>query len=593
MKGNLKILLILFVIPFSNPLISENGKSLLMKLPSLSETVGDSPTIGISDIDASPGVIIDIPAVVSNFNNIGAVSLTLNYDPAVINYQSYVNTSGFPGLIVFSPAPGTIVVAGFNLIPDGFTIADGMPLFTMSFTYQEGSTLITWFDDGSSCEFAGPTPDYMPKNDQPTCIFYQNGSVNVSNQSLAGTVSLYSYANPAQPVDGFTIELRDDNDNTLTSTVTNGDGTYAFSTIPVETAYLYVSSPLDWSGVNATDALAIEKHSIGHQLQFWYPDEFINRVADVNNSGIHNSTDALSVLKRSIQLMSSFDAGDWIFYTNGTVFENIDPGSAKFNFNGQSQINILALCVGDVNGSAIFQTDVSLPQITFVNDIRVNPHKKFLLPVSLSSEESIGALTLSLMFDHRLIQVHEIRSSIPGLIYHIKNNCIRVVWQGQEPLNLSKDGSVFTIVAQLNSPYTARRHLFELGSETEFADPECNILQRVNVTIPGIDQSIDYKSESSNVIFSYRCFPNPCRNMLTVNYFLPLEANTNIIIRNLHGEIILNQLMGRENRGQHHHTLDLKSYGMVDGIYHLNLIAEDETAGIFSGKPKRIILITE
>jgi hypothetical protein len=138
----------------------------------------NAPATIAPDIVTTPGTIISVPVKVTGFNNIGSLKLTMQYDASVLSYQSCNAASGFPGLTVSGKTPGTIIATG--LIPSGgtgITLADSTILFTMCFNYMGGSTGLTWFDDGASCQYSG-YPDYNPLNDTPTSTYYKNGTVS-------------------------------------------------------------------------------------------------------------------------------------------------------------------------------------------------------------------------------------------------------------------------------------------------------------------------------------------------------------------------------------------------------------------------------
>jgi hypothetical protein len=99
---------------------------------------------------------IDIPVTVSGFNNVGGVSLRLEYDPAVLQFNSSANTGGFPGMIINNYMPGIILISAFINDLDGYSMPDGI-FFTLNFRYKGGTTELKWNDeDGTSCEYAGP-----------------------------------------------------------------------------------------------------------------------------------------------------------------------------------------------------------------------------------------------------------------------------------------------------------------------------------------------------------------------------------------------------------------------------------------------------
>jgi hypothetical protein len=135
------------------------------------------------EITCNPGATVDIPITVTDFNNIGALSLTFQFDGLVLDYQSYTNNSGFPGLLIFEQTPGKITAGGFIQYGDpGINLPDNSVLFTLAFYCNEGSTGLQWFDDGGSCEYTDD--QFNPLNDSPTCSYYTNGSVNDNSFQL-------------------------------------------------------------------------------------------------------------------------------------------------------------------------------------------------------------------------------------------------------------------------------------------------------------------------------------------------------------------------------------------------------------------------
>lgn len=151
----------------------------------------DAPLTYAADIAATPGSNITIPVAVSNFQLIGSLSLNLHYDPAVLTYQSFENTSGFPGLTVNGSQPGVLQVSGF--VPSGenaVCLDDYATLFNLHFAYQDGFTALTWYDNGTSCQYSGSLPLYPVLNDSPQSTYYVNGSVSANAlPNAAGIIS--------------------------------------------------------------------------------------------------------------------------------------------------------------------------------------------------------------------------------------------------------------------------------------------------------------------------------------------------------------------------------------------------------------------
>ncbi len=124
----------------------------------------------------------------------------------------------------------------------------------------------------------------------------------------------------------------------LQNTITDQSGNFTFYNIPDGDYTIVFACEKTWGGVNAGDALLILKHFV-HLITL---TEFRAAAADADNNGIINTTDALYVSKRYVELISSFPAGDWLFSNEGGI--NIQNGNTV-NYTAK------AICVGDTDGS--------------------------------------------------------------------------------------------------------------------------------------------------------------------------------------------------------------------------------------------------
>ena len=150
-------------------------------------------------IKSGPGVLLDIPVKVTGFNKIGKVRLTIHYNPAVLSFQSWENTSLFPGLILKDTVPGTICIKS-TMDPgaNGFSLNDSSVLATLHCFYQGGTTELTWEESDTSCQYSGPLPAYPVLYDIPFGSWFMNGSVtqNLGIDDHSNSAVLSFYPNP-------------------------------------------------------------------------------------------------------------------------------------------------------------------------------------------------------------------------------------------------------------------------------------------------------------------------------------------------------------------------------------------------------------
>lgn len=148
-------------------------------------------------ITYAPAGSLQIPVIVTGFNNIGTISLTLEYDPATLVFQDIF--TGNPTVT----AAGNWVVGSQNapngkkylriswlknestIPPPPVNLPDSSILITLDFNYPDAlkSSELLWIDDGSSCEYTDGSYNILP--DMPAGFFFVNGAVS---GSLTGPV---------------------------------------------------------------------------------------------------------------------------------------------------------------------------------------------------------------------------------------------------------------------------------------------------------------------------------------------------------------------------------------------------------------------
>ena len=141
-------------------------------------TVLDYITTTAVDVNNSCSGNVSAPVYVSNCTGVGAISLTLNYDPALMTYEGYENahpeiSTGF--LIVNTT--GTQVKLSWAST-DPADIGNGI-LIHFNFTANPGiSTSLTWdTQTGGNCEFSDVYGNVIPS-------LYNNGTVTIVANAL-------------------------------------------------------------------------------------------------------------------------------------------------------------------------------------------------------------------------------------------------------------------------------------------------------------------------------------------------------------------------------------------------------------------------
>lgn len=156
-----------------------------------------APSTYLPDVYECANSIINIPVKVTNFNDIGAISLTMHYDPAVLVYQGFIPHSSLPtNFIVEADISGILIASGYVTGgAPGIDLPNDAVLFEAEFEYLGGTTNLEWFDDGHSCEYASAdAPAFTPLHDTPQNEFYHDGLVAGYPRpevSVSGTTTIY------------------------------------------------------------------------------------------------------------------------------------------------------------------------------------------------------------------------------------------------------------------------------------------------------------------------------------------------------------------------------------------------------------------
>ncbi|MCD4729945.1 MAG: hypothetical protein K8R74_05060, partial [Bacteroidales bacterium] len=167
--------------------------------------VGPGPITTIPDVAIEcASDAIAVPVTVTDFNNVGAISLVINYNNTNLYIDPIPNPPGSPALwdIVFNTA---LSGATYNILPNGIitisyfsstgvNLTDGETLFTMNFDYIGGDQCpngvvsdLTWINsDPTYLEYA--TPDGFAYDDDPFADFYFEGSVHLEHTTIPAEV---------------------------------------------------------------------------------------------------------------------------------------------------------------------------------------------------------------------------------------------------------------------------------------------------------------------------------------------------------------------------------------------------------------------
>ncbi|MFY9152762.1 MAG: right-handed parallel beta-helix repeat-containing protein [Prolixibacteraceae bacterium] len=134
-----------------------NGNVLIIDL----EEKDPSPIVTIENPDITACGTLDVPVTVKDFKNLGSISMVMNFDPIVFEYQTPAGVELNPAISeadVNSSTPGLLKLGWFS--ENGITLADDETLFTLHLKLKPcasgASKQFLWSTIPGDCELSGP-----------------------------------------------------------------------------------------------------------------------------------------------------------------------------------------------------------------------------------------------------------------------------------------------------------------------------------------------------------------------------------------------------------------------------------------------------
>jgi hypothetical protein len=184
-------------------------------------------TIGIRDtvLYQNSGTV-SVPVYVTNFNDIGAISLVINYDTTMVTFNGITNSPDQGTFLSSTNNKGKIIISWYDTSP--LNIGNGI-LLDLNFNYKVGNSNLNF--DSLNCEIADTAASILNIN-------YNNGSVQILGTPavLAGNVWYDANHNGLKDagetgVQWVTANLFKSDGTWLTYTLTDSQGKYYFDTL--------------------------------------------------------------------------------------------------------------------------------------------------------------------------------------------------------------------------------------------------------------------------------------------------------------------------------------------------------------------------
>jgi len=371
---------------------------------------------------------------------------------------------------------------------------------------------------------------------------------------IAGVVR---YGNTAQtPLSNVVVTLWNTTSNTVVeSLTTNATGAYSFTPGPgsFEVRSSTTRTPGGW---NATGALAIGRHYANvNPLQGLYLT-----AADVTANNQVNASDALQVLLRYLTVTNSFAAGNWVFEKPAV---NVVQGATV------PTVDITGLSVGDVRGA--FTPGARLTTKAKVeagkDDLVLTRGQVVRIPVYLDEEIDLGAISLSLGYDARQLEVLSVRLSNDArnanLVSRIDEpGVVSLAWFDVQGWNIRKGSALFELEC-LVKDVASNGVAFRVMEGSELASREVEVLDMASLRIPNT------RGAEGTSFISLSNYPNPFEGNTSLRFSLPAEGSVVVRVLDVAGRVVTAYDLGARAAGVHTHDLELN---VQSGVYSAELL---------------------
>ncbi|HRY31887.1 MAG TPA: hypothetical protein P5531_02855 [Bacteroidales bacterium] len=395
--------------------------------------------------------------------------------------------------------------------------------------------------------------------DVNTCQGRDSLSVNPylsAGQSIANGILRYDNLF-GTPLHNSTVYLVDSANNIVAQAEVTADGTFAFDAFPNGSYFLTGSSALEPGGINATDALQVLKHFV-HLITL---TGLKLKAGDVNASNFINSVDALQIQYYFTGVINFFQAGEWVFERK------------PYTFTGDSYyLDLLGLCVGDVNGSYIPPARLSpLMPYDISGIVPMSPGRQAEIPLCIQLDGDAAAVSLDFEIDPACFT--PLSLSISGdekaWIWTVEGQRIRLSYASLEPL-ASKDERI-CVMMMGQFPSNPKEGNWLTYARGESADLDVNLLN-MNLIVP----ELKYTREKDGL--GVLVHPNPVSDRMSVNTDLPFEGKLNLQLVDAHGSICLSKEFPGQPAGKNENILETTS--LAPGLYLLKVSLEGSTSVI-------------
>ncbi|MBU0474700.1 MAG: T9SS type A sorting domain-containing protein [Bacteroidetes bacterium] len=516
---------------------------------SVSENVSLAFTYVATDLDADAlkySLSADAPAGATIDSLTGLFAWTPTYTQAgVYTFSAIVKDNGTPMLVDSSKV--TVTVTNANAAPT-WAVGGELPdttIFvgdTLNFTYLANDLdgdAITYSWNGPADARANLSADgilvWDPQTENDfislvkvkatdgiaTITTQAEVTVQVVTVTVSGVVTYNG--NALLPLSGVTVTLTDG--TTPVTMVTAANGAYSFADIKSGSYSLTATKTTQWGGALASDALETQLYVVNPAGGFLATD-LLKLAADVTGVGTITSSDALSILNRSVGI-NTFQVADWLLESKAIVVGTKNVSQ-----------NLMGIAAGDARGD--YNPNASLAKVSSIavnseEVLNIKKESEFSLPISISELSEVGSYTMKLKYASDKVEFLGASTSNGGMfVSNAVDGVISIAWMNTDSkeVKVNEGAALATLKFKATEQFSKTDEVsLELLDGAELTNGLAKNIS-ANINIPVVAIGIP------DVFALRQNYPNPFNPSTTIQYDLPEDGKVTLTIYNSLGQTV-------------------------------------------------------
>ncbi|MEM1122227.1 MAG: peroxidase family protein [Bacteroidota bacterium] len=371
------------------------------------------------------------------------------------------------------------------------------------------------------------------------------------------------------------VEVNDEQNRTLSSAIS--DGTFSVDDIATceEVSMKLAKNDSYDNGITTLDMVLILKHILNIDA-FDTPYKII--AADVNNSKSVSASDLVAIRKLILGTETNFPNetpswrfinADYNFLDDNPLDEEL-PEVFRFNLNKDSDVNFVAVKMGDVNGTADHTTAVggnefaafgesrSANKLTFhTADMAVEAGNTYSIPFSAASKALLVGYQFTMMYDEAALTFEGLGKSttLKNGNTSLQKNQLRVSWNHFEGVAANDLDFELNFTAQQNGLLSDFLTINSRPVKAEAYDENLDVMPI----------SLDFSPAEAATFQLLQNQPNPFDKVTNIGFSLPESSSVELSIYDAAGKE-LQLIEGDYDQGFHNISInaaDLRTSGVL------------------------------